>query len=90
MTIFAAILGVVGAVLVIGLAAVGGLALIGVIRGDDHSRDLRERARRAEREIMEIGRQAKVAILGEALRRAYGSAGRHAARHTDGEQDRRP
>ncbi len=86
---FFAVLGFVGVLLVLGLAVVGVLALVAVASGDDERRRIQEQARQAERQIMEIGQQAQLAILGEALRRAYRSSGRHTADDTTGEAEGR-
>lgn len=70
---FVNVLGFVGALLVLGLAAFGVLAVAAIGSEDGERRRMRDQARAAELRIAEVGRQAQVAILGEALRRASAS-----------------
>lgn len=59
---------IVGMVLLAGLAIVGLLAVTSP--GETERQRLAREQRKAERRITEIGRQAKAAILAEALKRA--------------------
>jgi uncharacterized membrane protein len=74
MTVFLYTLGFIGALIVLALAAVGVVALILALFTNGQAHRAREEARRAERQIAEIGRRAQVAILREALRRVYGES----------------
>jgi hypothetical protein len=72
MDTFLSVVGFFGALVVLCLAAVGLVAIISRISrvGDERQR-WQSRANEAEQQIMEIGRQAQVALLGEALRRVH-------------------
>lgn len=64
------IVGSVGAVIILGLAAVGIMGLVALFTGttDDKQR-ARQQAYLAEQQIAEIGRRAQAAILAEMVRR---------------------
>jgi hypothetical protein len=72
---FLSIVGFVGGLAVIGLAVVGlGAVMACLSRESDERYRLQAQARRAEEQIMEIGLQAQLALLGEALQRVRGAA----------------
>lgn len=69
----------IGMVLLTGLAVVGLLAVTGP--GESERQRYARQAREAERQIVDIGRQAQAAILAEALKRA-----RQPTQHNRGDQ----
>lgn len=72
MSVFFNIIGFMGSVLILSLAVVGVVAIVAASTGDNEHSKSRRRARLAEEQIAEIGRQAQVQLLGEAMRRALG------------------
>jgi hypothetical protein len=88
-SLFVGIIGVVGALVVLGLAGIGAFVLVEVIRSGSGEWDRLERVRRTERQIIDIGRDAQARILADALARLGRPSGTSSPSQ-DGGTHRRP
>lgn len=70
MTYLLNVISFVGTLLVLILAVFGALRLVGILAEDEDVRQAKARTREAERRIRDLGHEAQVQIMREALRRA--------------------
>lgn len=70
MSLFIHVVSIAGALLVLGLWVVGAVVVHGMVCGDVGTRQANTRARDTEQRIRDIGHEAQLRIMHEALRQA--------------------